>query len=75
MRLGLRAVWRWAALEVVPSFAVIAVMATIFWLIGDHIGIRVWAELAFFLVIFTAGFSLVRHRWMRRSAMRGPGKG
>jgi hypothetical protein len=45
-------------------------MAAIFWLIGDHIGIRVWAELAFFLVIFTAGFSWMRQRWTRRSAMR-----
>ncbi len=74
-RLDLRAIRRWAVLEIVPAFVGIAVVAAIIWLISHHFDIRLWAELAICYVIFTAGFSLIRHLWTRRSAMRGLDKG
>jgi hypothetical protein len=71
----LRAIWRWAVLEIVPACVGWAVVAAIFSLTSHHFDTRYWAEFAIFCVVFTTGFSLRRHLRTRRSVMRGPDKG
>jgi FtsH-binding integral membrane protein len=73
-RLGLRAIWRWTALEIVPTFAGVAAMAAIIWLISRHFDLWLYAQLAIFLVIFSAAFSLRRRLRTRRSPVRESGQ-
>jgi hypothetical protein len=73
--LGLRSIWRWTAVEIVPAFVGVAVVAMIIWLISHHFNIRSWVELATFYVIFSSGGSFIRHLRTRRSPVRGSDNG
>jgi hypothetical protein len=69
-RMSLRAVWRWAVIEVLPVFVVLSVVVAVICLIS-HRFIGYWAELPIYYVVFAAGFALIRHLWTRRAVRTG----
>jgi hypothetical protein len=56
-----RAIRRWVALEILPALVVFAVVAAIVRVISHGFDLRLWLELAFFYVVFTAAVAAVRH--------------